>query len=145
MQEYEAGSRKSYEQIVADKDLLVAKIKELKKELSFNVEELVKSEAEVERLAADNDTIREWRILVIEERDKLKAELKFEADGRTVAKSMATMLEAERDKLRLAVEGARQVFRNSERGARLGADGELIAEALLIGLRGCDKALKGEG
>ena len=123
----EAGSRKSYDQIVADKDLLVATIKELKKELSFNVEELVKSEAEVERLAAENE--------------KLKAERE---DASALGDERIRKLEKDRSKLREALEVAREVFRNSERPARLGADHEMIAEALLIGLRGCEKALKGD-
>jgi len=48
----EAGSRKSYEQLVSDKEVMRVAIKRLNGELSFNIEELVRSEAEVEKLKA---------------------------------------------------------------------------------------------
>ncbi len=55
----EAGSRKSYEQLVEDKDVMRLAIKRLNEELVFNIEELVKSEAEVEKLSEALEKIRE--------------------------------------------------------------------------------------
>ena len=122
--------------------------------------------AEVEKLQKEPATYLGASQDAFEEVEKLKAEneqLQVQLAGCSVAALGMTIFPAKQgdygwsasyqdtlnlrikyDAARKALEVAREVFRNSERPARLGADREMIAEALLIGLRGCDKALKGD-
>ena len=74
--------------------------------------------------------------------NRLTAKVKRLKAENDVNDRFATKVTKECNRLRKALEKAREVFRNSERGSRLGMDNEIIAEALLIGFRGCEEALK---
>ena len=81
-----------------------------------------KFKAEVERLEKLH---KDQGLALVNYREALKAEINIAAS------------------LREGLEGAREIFYNGERMSRkLG--NELVAEAMAIGLCGCDKALKGD-
>ena len=96
----EAGSRKSYEQLVADKDSMRIAIKKLDEELGFNIEELVKSEAKVEKLNAEVDQLLSGKTYWSEychakvQRDNLREALEETRSTLTALDNLGTVIAA---------------------------------------------------